>query len=109
MGYIESLGFGRNSRNDTTLGELVEGFFRFLGQGFRFQDSVVSIREGTELSKEEKNWTKKHTTRTDRFYLCIEDPFEVTHNLGRVADYNRCATIAACLLTVPTVVCLSRG
>ena len=62
------------------------GFYRFYARDFNFRDGVVSIREGRELTKVEKEWTTKHNTRKDRFWWCIEDPFELTHNLGRVAD-----------------------
>lgn len=35
-------------------------------------------------SKLEKDWTRR--IGNDRHLICIEDPFEVTHDLGRVVD-----------------------
>lgn len=46
------------------------------------------MRRATLLTKEQKEWTLKHNTRHNRYWLCIEDPFETSHNLGRVADRN---------------------
>jgi len=83
-------GYGPNAikkRNSQSVGELLRGFFHFLSEEFRYRDNVVSIREATELSKVDKDWTKDKTTRKDRYFFCIEDPFEITHNLGRVADH----------------------
>lgn len=65
-------------------------FFRFYAHDFNFRDHVACIREGRVLTKADKEWTTKHNTRRDRFWWCIEDPFELSHNLGRVADRDRC-------------------
>jgi len=35
-------------------------------------------------SKQEKNWTTR--VGNDRHLMCIEDPFEIGHDLGRVVD-----------------------
>jgi hypothetical protein len=35
-------------------------------------------------SKQEKRWTTR--VGNDRHLVCIEDPFEVSHDLGRVVD-----------------------
>lgn len=35
-------------------------------------------------SKREKDWTRR--IGNDRHLICIEDPFEVSHDLGRVVD-----------------------
>jgi hypothetical protein len=35
-------------------------------------------------SKEEKNWTRR--IGNERHLICIEDPFETSHDLGRVVD-----------------------
>ena len=35
-------------------------------------------------SKHEKDWTRR--VGNDRHLICIEDPFEITHDLGRVVD-----------------------
>lgn len=36
------------------------------------------------FSKHEKDWTRR--IGNDRHLICIEDPFEVSHDLGRVVD-----------------------
>lgn len=45
---------------------------------------VFLIRFGTCFSKERKDWTRR--VGNDRHLICIEDPFEVSHDLGRVVD-----------------------
>ena len=35
-------------------------------------------------SKDEKDWTRR--IGNERHLICIEDPFEITHDLGRVVD-----------------------
>lgn len=35
-------------------------------------------------SKREKDWTRR--IGNDRHLICIEDPFETSHDLGRVVD-----------------------
>ena len=86
LGYIESLGYGARTRNTESLGQLLVGFFGYLANGFSFRDSVISIRTGQVLQKSEKEWTAKQNSRRDRYWWCIEDPFELSHNLGRVVS-----------------------
>lgn len=88
---IERMGFGRNNRNRSSVAELLIGFFRFYAMDFDFRDDVVCIRLGYIISKDEKEWTRN--TKTDRYFWCIEDPFETTHNLGRVADRDSLFTM----------------
>lgn len=47
--------------------------------------------------QEEKGWVPSapRESRGGMVWWCIEDPFEVTHNLGRVADKGRCASRVA--------------
>lgn len=91
--YIESLGFGAKTRNTESLGQLLVGFFGYLANGFSYKDSVISIRTGQVLTKGDKEWTAKQNSRRDRYWWCIEDPFELTHNLGRVADRDSLYTM----------------
>lgn len=35
-------------------------------------------------SKRDKDWTRR--VGNDRHLICIEDPFEISHDLGRVVD-----------------------
>ena len=36
------------------------------------------------ISKRDKDWTRR--VGNDRHLICIEDPFETSHDLGRVVD-----------------------
>ena len=38
------------------------------------------------FSKMSKGWNKR--SGTDRHLICIEDPFDTTHDLGRIVDKN---------------------
>lgn len=82
-------GFGAYARNRESLGSLLYHFFRFFARDFNYKDHVISIRLGAVLTKEKKDWTPRRNSRHDRYWWCIEDPFELTHNLGRVADRDR--------------------
>ncbi|ORY06553.1 PAP/OAS1 substrate-binding domain-containing protein [Basidiobolus meristosporus CBS 931.73] len=87
------------SQNNESLGELLYEFFRFYASDFSYYGSVVSVRTGQVMSKEEKGWTAEATRESgashvqDRYWVCIEDPFEVTHNLGRPVNKNSLYTI----------------
>jgi DNA polymerase sigma len=93
--YLQRLGFGRGvNPNKESLGQLLVEFFKFFATNvFNFHDDVVSIRLGRTISKEEKEWTPKSNSRRDRYWWCIEDPFEASHNLGRVADKDSLYTM----------------
>ncbi|KNC77102.1 hypothetical protein SARC_10426 [Sphaeroforma arctica JP610] len=68
--------------------DTIIGFFHHFAYNFNYHEHVVSVRKGTAISKEIKEWTPKNSQRNVRYWMCIEDPFETTHNLGRVADRN---------------------
>ncbi|VDL84995.1 unnamed protein product [Nippostrongylus brasiliensis] len=60
------------SKNKQTLGELFIGFLDYYAR-FDFGTQVVQIRRKKPLLKIEKEWNRS---------LCIEDPFDLRHNLG---------------------------
>ncbi|KAJ3326605.1 hypothetical protein HDU76_012778 [Blyttiomyces sp. JEL0837] len=79
--------------NQESLGELLVAFFKYYSAEFPYVHGVASVRAGRVLSKEEKGWTKERQQEInrngsvkDRFWLCVEDPFEVSHNIGRPVD-----------------------
>lgn len=72
-------GFGQN--NKETLGELLFHFFRRYAYEVDYEKNVVSVREGTLISKEAKRW---HLMQNNR--LCVEEPFNTERNLGNTAD-----------------------
>ncbi|ESQ39194.1 hypothetical protein EUTSA_v10001324mg [Eutrema salsugineum] len=78
---VETLG---RSSNKETIAELVWGFFSYWAYGHDYANTVVSVRTGSILGKREKNWTRR--VGNDRHLICIEDPFETSHDLGRVVD-----------------------
>jgi len=77
-------GFG--AANTETLGELVCAFFDYWAWRHDYNGAVVSIRLGRTLSKKEKDWTRR--VERDRHLVCIEDPFELSHDLGRTVDWQ---------------------
>ncbi|XP_040272937.1 terminal uridylyltransferase 7 isoform X1 [Bufo bufo] len=63
--------FGKNKES---VGELWVGLLRFYTEDFDFKEHVISIRKKSLLTTFKKQWTSK--------YIVIEDPFDLTHNLG---------------------------
>ena len=77
---LESLcGFGKS--NKESIGELLFHFFRYYAHEIDYENSVVSVREGKLISKPAKKW---HLMQNNR--LCVEEPFNITRNLGNTAD-----------------------
>lgn len=77
---LESLaGFG--AENKQSLAELFFEFFRYYGHEIDYEKNVMSVREGTLISKEGKGW---HLLQNNR--LCVEEPFNTSRNLGNTAD-----------------------
>ncbi|KAJ9080349.1 hypothetical protein DSO57_1025950 [Entomophthora muscae] len=93
---LPNLGRYWQCENTETVAELLFGFFQYYAYNFHWSRSVVSVRTGSILTKEQKNWIKPKFSASpstgasvaDRFWLCVEDPFELDHNLGRPADRN---------------------
>ncbi|KAG0170192.1 hypothetical protein DFQ28_010886, partial [Apophysomyces sp. BC1034] len=74
------IGFGE--ANHESVGGLFFAFFRRFAVEFNYDDHVISVRRGCYLSKREKEW---HFGR-DRTSFCVEEPFNITRNLGNSAD-----------------------
>ncbi|PQQ17282.1 hypothetical protein Pyn_39347 [Prunus yedoensis var. nudiflora] len=72
------------SQNREPIAKLVWAFFNYWAYGHDYANSVISVRTGSVLSKREKDWTRR--IGNDRHLICIEDPFEISHDLGRVVD-----------------------
>lgn len=49
-----------------------------------FHTEVDPCPVSVSCSKEEKDWTRR--VGNERHLICIEDPFELSHDLGRVVD-----------------------
>ncbi|KAL6130791.1 hypothetical protein ACLB2K_069170 [Fragaria x ananassa] len=72
------------SHNRETIAELVWAFFSYWAYSHDYANTVISVRRGRTISKREKDWTRR--IGNDRHLICIEDPFETSHDLGRVVD-----------------------
>lgn len=91
---------GQLTANRESLGALLAGFFHYYssqggGVTFRWMQEVLSLRSiGGLLTKEEKGWVKAVTEEGEgkkiqhRYLFCIEDPFELTHNVARTVTHK---------------------
>ncbi|KAJ3394287.1 hypothetical protein HDU84_009042 [Entophlyctis sp. JEL0112] len=82
------------SENNESVGELIVAFFKYYSAEFPYVHGIASVRTGMVVPKEDKGWTKEKQQELnrssgatkDRFWLCVEDPFETTNNVGRPVD-----------------------
>ncbi|XP_062205321.1 UTP:RNA uridylyltransferase 1-like [Phragmites australis] len=72
------------AHNKDTVSRLLWAFFHYWSYEHDYTRDVISIRTGRIISKERKDWTRR--VGNDRHLVCIEDPFETSHDLGRVVD-----------------------
>ncbi|KAL5199568.1 hypothetical protein ABZP36_020771 [Zizania latifolia] len=72
------------AENKESIAELLWTFFHYWAFHHDYRKDVISVRMGKTISKQEKNWTTR--VGNDRHLVCIEDPFETSHDLGRVVD-----------------------
>ncbi|KAK9274106.1 hypothetical protein L1049_018920 [Liquidambar formosana] len=72
------------SHNKESIAQLVWAFFNYWAYCHDYTDAVISVRTGNIISKRLKDWTRR--IGNDRHLICIEDPFETSHDLGRVVD-----------------------
>lgn len=77
-------GFG--SANSQSVSELLTGFFDYWAYRHDYSRDVASIRVGTAITKQSKEWTTR--VGKDRHLICVEDPFDLSHDLGRTVDRN---------------------
>jgi hypothetical protein len=73
-----------SSKNKETIGELLFHFFRLYAHELDYEQYVISVRNGKRLTRKEKGWD--HTSKEGQWRLCIEEPFNITRNLGNSAD-----------------------
>jgi DNA polymerase sigma len=86
----------KTNKSKASLAELVTSFFHRYSNWDWFEQ-VVSIRNGSPLTRESKGWMNEEpsaisiiTTKKERpgrmgaHHLCIEDPFNLDHDLCRV-------------------------
>lgn len=87
------------TRNTDTVGALLAGFFQYFAATgekpfYHWTQNTLSLRNlGGIISKEEKGWVKSRTEEGDgkkvqyRYLFCIEDPFELDHNVARTVTH----------------------
>jgi hypothetical protein len=75
---------GWGDRNSQPLAQLLHQFFEYWAWEHDYGGAVASVRTGGFVSKRRKGWTTR--VGTERHLICIEDPFEISHDLGRVVD-----------------------
>jgi hypothetical protein len=78
------VGFGAN--NKESWGQLLFHFFRKYGHELDFENYVISVRQGSLLTRAEKNWHREGLQAQARNRLCVEEPFNTERNLGNSAD-----------------------
>ncbi|KAK6430431.1 hypothetical protein LTR95_013414 [Oleoguttula sp. CCFEE 5521] len=90
---------GQLTPNRQSIGALLAGFFTYYSsQGgypqFHWMNEVISLRsQGGLISKQDKGWTKAVTEEGEgkkvqhRYLFCIEDPFELSHNVARTVTH----------------------
>ncbi|OJD40238.1 pap oas1 substrate-binding domain-containing protein [Diplodia corticola] len=103
---LEKARNGQWTQNKDSLGSLLRGFFRYYGcpgvpdriGGFHWTRDVITFgqRKPTErmVTKEELGWTKARVEKASkkevrhRYLVCIQDPFEHDHNVGRTVNHQ---------------------
>jgi len=98
---------GQLTRNNMSVGALLRGFFQYYAStsqpysygpkppSFYWTNEVLSLRtQGGVRMKSEKGWTGAKTTISNgkevrnRYLFCIEDPFELDHNVARTVTHH---------------------
>ena len=74
------------------VGDLWIGFLDFFARDWDDKKLVVSIRQSRPLTKFEKMWTSP--------CIAIEDPFELSHNLGAGISRKSNKQIGLCLVVI---------
>ncbi|XP_043716193.1 UTP:RNA uridylyltransferase 1-like [Telopea speciosissima] len=72
------------AQNKERIAPLIWEFFDYWAYRHDYANAVISVRTGSIISKQAKDWTRR--IGNDRHLICIEDPFETSHDLGRVVD-----------------------
>ena len=82
----------RSQHNIQSLGQLLHEFFDYWAWLHDYKKDVITIRNARGyFSKMNKGWNKR--SGTDRHLICIEDPFDTSHDLGRIVDKDSIGVI----------------
>lgn len=70
--------------NRESLGHLLYHFFLHFACVHDYSRDVLSVRTGGKINKRAKGWTTR--VGRERHLVCVEDPLETSHDLGRNVD-----------------------
>ena len=84
-----------NESNSQSVGELLSNFFKSFALSWPWDENVLSIRSGENISRSSKNWKQQkpsiieavideNSVRLGKHSLPVEDPFATMHDLSRV-------------------------
>ncbi|KAL1274255.1 hypothetical protein QQF64_027069 [Cirrhinus molitorella] len=82
-------------KNKESVGQLWLGLLQFYTETFDFKETVICIRRKEPLTTFKKQWTSKH--------LAIEDPFDLSHNLGAGLSRRMASFIMKAFINARTV------
>uniref|UniRef100_A0A9J7YPT6 RNA uridylyltransferase n=1 Tax=Cyprinus carpio carpio TaxID=630221 RepID=A0A9J7YPT6_CYPCA len=82
-------------KNKESVGQLWFGLLQFYTETFNFKETVICIRRKEPLTTFKKQWTSKH--------LAIEDPFDLSHNLGAGLSRRMASFILKAFINARTV------
>ncbi|KAK3274596.1 UTP:RNA uridylyltransferase [Cymbomonas tetramitiformis] len=83
-------GFGYENKD--TVAHLLMYFFDYWAWRHDYSNAVMTVRTSGPVTKSSKDWTRR--VGNERHLICIEDPFQTSHDLGRVVDHMtiKCAS-----------------
>ena len=91
------------SKNNNSLKQLMKGFFRYFGYVFRYDQHIISIREGKVLNRIYHRSSSSSTTTSSgggggnegdnlaiqwNSLMCVEEPFNRSNTTRCVKDYS---------------------
>lgn len=70
------------SKNESSLGDLLLGFFKYYAMEFDWSHQMISVREGKALPRpDDVAWRNK--------FICIEEPFDGTNTARAVHEKQK--------------------
>lgn len=74
------------SKNESSLGELLIGFFKYYATEFDWSHQMISVREAKAIPRpDDIEWRNK--------YICVEEPFDRTNTARAVHEKQKFDTI----------------
>lgn len=79
-------------KNTDSVGLLWVNMLRYYTETFNWKDNVVTIRQQAPLTRLHKLWNSR--------CIAIEDPFDLSHNLGAGLSRKSMYVVVICFLSV---------